>query len=178
LLNPNDKSEGIWGAAQVRAKAGVEPEQIVDWLSLVGDSVDNIPGVPGVGPKTAAGLLGRFGSVAGLYGRLAEVKSARIRAALLGAEAAVRRNLELVRLPDVVGFDFSPAALAEQPADVARLAELFELWGFRSLRAELGDVALGDVECGSPPSALCSAPADAADGPVDGPGAARQENLF
>ena len=50
LLNPNDKSATIWAAEQVRAKTGVAPEQIVDWLSLLGDSVDNIPGVPGVGP--------------------------------------------------------------------------------------------------------------------------------
>ena len=64
LLNPNDKSETVWTDGQVRAKAGVEPSQIVDWLSLTGDSVDNIPGVPGVGPKTAAGLLNQFGSVA------------------------------------------------------------------------------------------------------------------
>ena len=66
LLNPNDKTETIWTDEQVRAKTGVEPAQIVDWLSLMGDSVDNIPGVPGVGPKTAADLLKQFGSVDGL----------------------------------------------------------------------------------------------------------------
>ena len=49
LLNPNDKSERIWTDEDVRLKAGVQPGQIVDWLSLIGDSVDNIPGVPGVG---------------------------------------------------------------------------------------------------------------------------------
>ena len=81
LLNPNDKSETIWTAEQVR-QTGVEPKQIADWLSLLGDSVDNIPGVPGVGPKTAAELLKQFGSVAELYRRLDEVKSERIRAAL------------------------------------------------------------------------------------------------
>ncbi len=55
LLNPNDKSETVWTNAQVHAKSGVEPAQIVDWLSLMGDSVDNIPGVPGIGPKTRSG---------------------------------------------------------------------------------------------------------------------------
>lgn len=137
LLNPNDKSETIWTAAQVRAKTGVAPEQIVDWLSLVGDSVDNIPGVPGVGPKTATELLRQFGSVAELYLRLAEVKSARIRAALQLAETDVRRNQQLVRLQDDLDCEFSPAALAEQPVNAARLVELFGVWGFRSLRAEL-----------------------------------------
>ena len=82
LLNPNDKTETVWTADQVRAKTGVEPSQIVDWLSLLGDSVDNIPGVPGVGPKTAADLLRQFGSVAALYGRLPEVTSERLRSAL------------------------------------------------------------------------------------------------
>jgi DNA polymerase I len=78
LLNPGDKSEAVWMDEQVRAKTGVKPSQIVDWLSLIGDSVDNIPGVPGVGSKTAADLLNRFGSVDGLYGRLDEVKSEKL----------------------------------------------------------------------------------------------------
>jgi DNA polymerase-1 len=109
LLNPNDKSGTVWTDGQVRAKAGVEPSQIVDWLSLMGDSVDNIPGVPGVGPKTAAELLKQFGSVAALYGRLDEVKSEKLRAALRGAADAVRRNRELVRLRDDLPCEFSPA---------------------------------------------------------------------
>ncbi len=143
LLNPNDKSESIWTAVQVRTKTGVEPEQIVDWLSLLGDSVDNIPGVPGVGPKTATELLRQFGSVAELYRRLDEVKSARIRAALQLAEADVRRNQKLVRLQDDLACDFSPAVLADQPVNAGRLVELFGEWGFRSLRAEL-EAGLGD----------------------------------
>ena len=98
LLNPNDKSETVWTDEQVRAKSGVEPSQIVDWLSLTGDSVDNIPGVPGVGPKTAAELLKQFGSVAQLYARLDEVKSEKLRAALRAAAGVVRRNRELVQV--------------------------------------------------------------------------------
>lgn len=137
LLNPNDKSETIWTAEQVRTKTGVSPEQIVDWLSLLGDSVDNIPGVPGVGVKTATGLLQQFGTVAELYARLSEVKSERIRQALQAAEADVRRNQELVRLKPEVGGDFLPATLAVKPGNAGRLAELFREWGFRSLLTEL-----------------------------------------
>ncbi len=136
LLNPNDKSEAVWGAEQVRQKAGVGPEQIVDWLALVGDSVDNIPGVAGVGPKTAAELLKQFGSVTELYGRLAEVKSERVRGALAAAAAAVRRNVALVRLKAELPCEFSPEELAAKPADHERLAELFGDWGFRTLLAE------------------------------------------
>jgi DNA polymerase-1 len=137
LLNPNDKSETIWTAEQVRAKTGVLPEQIVDWLSLLGDSVDNIPGVPGVGPKTATELLKQFGSVGELYRRLDEVKSERIRAALKAAEAAVRRNQGLVRLKPEVGSDFVAGALVARSGDAGRLMELYRGWGFRSLLAEL-----------------------------------------
>jgi DNA polymerase-1 len=137
LLNPNDKSETIWAAEQVRAKTGVGPEQIVDWLSLVGDHVDNIPGVPGVGPKTATDLLRQFGSVDALYARLGEVKSDRIRQALAAAEADVRRNQSLVRLQTGVGADFSAEALVVKPGDAGRLAELFREWGFRSMLAEI-----------------------------------------
>ena len=137
MLNPNDKSARVWTDGQVRAKTGVEPSQIVDWLSLMGDSVDNIPGVPGIGPKTAAGLLNEFGSVAELFRRLDEVKSERVRGALRAAADAVRRNRELVRLKDDLPCDFSPAELAEKPADAGRLRELFARWGFKGMLAAL-----------------------------------------
>ena len=133
LLNPNDKSETVWTQEQVRSKTGVEPVQIVDWLALMGDSVDNIPGVPGVGPKTAAGLLNRFGSVAGLYVRLEEVKSEKLRQALRHSAAAVQRNLKLVRLHDQLPCDFVPEALVERAADAGRLVGLFRQWGFNGL---------------------------------------------
>jgi DNA polymerase-1 len=137
LLNPNDKSETIWTAEQVRVKTGVRPEQIVDWLSLLGDSVDNIPGVPGVGTKTATKLLDQFGSVAAMYARLLEVQPERIQQALRGAEADVRRNQSLVRLKPEVGQVFAAEGLAVKPADMGQLASLFREWGFRSLLAEV-----------------------------------------
>jgi DNA polymerase-1 len=143
LLNPGDPSEAVWTDAQVRAKTGVEPSQIVDWLSLMGDSVDNIPGVPGVGPKTAAGLLNQFGSVAELFRRLDEVKSEKVRGALRGSADAVRRNRGLVRLRDDLPCDFSPAELAEKPADAGRLRELFARWGFNGMLAALDGAADG-----------------------------------
>lgn len=137
LLNPNDKTETVWTRAQVRAKTGVEPSQIVDWLSLIGDSVDNIPGVPGVGPKTATELLNQFGSVNELFKRLAEVKAEKLRASLQSAEGSVRRNQELIRLRDDLPCDFRPDDLAARMPDMARLRELFARWGFRSMLAEL-----------------------------------------
>jgi DNA polymerase I len=136
LLNPHDKTEAIWTDEQVRNKTGVGPSQIVDWLSLTGDSVDNIPGVPGVGPKTAADLLNQFGSVEELFGRLGEVKSERLRAALLKSREAVKRNRELVRLHEVA-CDFSAQEMAVKAPDTARLRELYSRWGFKTLLAAL-----------------------------------------
>jgi DNA polymerase-1 len=137
LLNPNDKSETIWGAEQVRNKTGVEPEQVVDWLALVGDSVDNIPGVPGVGPKTAADWLRQFGSIEELYRRLSEIKSDRLRAALESSAETVRRNQKLVRLNSNLPCDFSLEKLREKSGNNERLATLYRRWGFRSLLAEV-----------------------------------------
>jgi len=136
LLNPNDKSEKVWTAEDVRAKAGVAPDQIVDWLALIGDSVDNIPGVSGVGPKTATDLLNQFGSVDALYTRLAEVKSDKLRTNLQGAADIVRRNQRLIRLRE----DQPPTPLDHtrigQP-DADRLRALYADWGFRTLLAQV-----------------------------------------
>jgi DNA polymerase-1 len=141
LLNPNDKSEAVWADQRVREKTGVTPSQVVDWLSLTGDSVDNIPGVTGVGPKTAAELLNRFGSIDALYEGLSEVKSEKLRANLRAAEDVVRRNRELVRLRDELPGTVPPAELGEQPADAGRLRELYRRWGFKTLLAALGEEA-------------------------------------
>jgi len=139
LLNPNDKTGVIWGREQVLAKTGVEPGQVADWLALMGDAVDNIPGVPGVGPKTAAELLKQFGSVADLLARLDEVKSEKLRQSLRDSAAAVLRNQNLVRLP-AVPCKFLPEELLVGAGDRAALRRLFAGWGFKGMLAAL-DVA-------------------------------------
>jgi len=137
LMNPADKSEKVWSASEVVAKTGVSPHQIVDWLSLMGDAVDNIAGVPGVGPKTAAGLMATFGSVDGLYSRIAEVKSDRLRAALEQAQVAVRRNQKMIRLFAEVPGSPEFEALQAGPTDYERLVVLFRQWGFKRMLTEL-----------------------------------------
>jgi DNA polymerase-1 len=141
LLNPNDKTEKIWDAEDVRAKTGIEPAQVVDWLSLIGDTVDNIPGVPGVGPKTATDLLRQFGSVDTLYSRLGEVKSERLRASLAGAEDIVRRNQRLVLLNvNQPPLPLEEAAIREPQTD--RLRVWFAEWGFKTMLAQLDESPL------------------------------------
>lgn len=137
ILNPNDKTETIWGAEQVRAKTGVEPKQVLDWLCLLGDAVDNIPGVPGVGPKTAADLLKQFGSIEGIYGALGAVKSERLRMALAESEGLVRKNLELIRLKNCAGTDMTLEMCEPARRDEGRLMELYRRWGFKGMLKEL-----------------------------------------
>jgi DNA polymerase I len=142
LLNPNDKTGAVWSREQVLAKAGVEPGQVADWLALMGDTVDNIPGVPGVGPKTAADLLKEFGSAAGLLARLGEVKSEKLRAALQGAAEAVKRNLRLVQLHEVA-CEFVPDQVVVRPANREQLRELFRRWGFKGMIESLDRMSSG-----------------------------------
>lgn len=137
LLNPNDKSEVLWEAAQVREKTGVAPAQIVDWLSLIGDTVDNIAGVPGVGPKTAADLLQQFQSVDGLYANLGQVRSEKLRANLQASGDIVRRNQRLIRLNDGLPCEFAADEFLVEPADTAQLRDLYSRWGFKTLAAAL-----------------------------------------
>lgn len=141
LVNPNDKSEKVWTAEDVVAKSGVAPEQIVDWLSLIGDSVDNISGVPGVGPKTATDLLKQFETVENLYSRLDAVKSDRLRQSLAASKDVVLRNQRLIRLkPAELPVNLEETAI--QPSNPERLRVLYAEWGFKTMLAQLGGASM------------------------------------
>jgi DNA polymerase-1 len=122
------------GPAEVFAKTGVKPEQIVEWLSLVGDSSDNIDGVPGVGAKTAAKLLGTHGSLEKLWNGLDTVKPDRIRNALALSKDIVNRNVNLIRLKlDMPLPELDWSAMAVAAEDRGRLMPFFEQLELRSL---------------------------------------------
>ena len=140
LLNPGDKSDKVWTSEDVVSKTGVQPRQIVDWLSLIGDTVDNIAGVPGVGPKTAADLLNQFESVDALFARIEEVKSSSMRDRLRRAAEVVQRNQGLIRLNENLPGAFSLEEMAVKPADVKQLGVLYEEWGFKKMLAQLDSV--------------------------------------
>lgn len=97
MVPPSD-TDKIMAIEEIRVKTGVVPERIIEWLALIGDASDNIDGVPGVGPKTAAKLLAQYGSVDGIFKGLAAVKSPGIRSALEQSRDIVMRNIELIRL--------------------------------------------------------------------------------
>jgi 5'-3' exonuclease len=86
-----------WGPAGVHDKLGVHPHQVADYLALCGDAVDNIPGVPGIGAKTAAALLAHFGSLDALLERIDEVAFLRLRGAASCA-ARLRQHAEQARM--------------------------------------------------------------------------------
>ncbi len=119
-------------ARQLKDKFGVTPEQIADYLALTGDSVDNIPGVPGIGPKSAAALLSHFGDLDSLYERLDEVPGLGVRGAssLHRKLSEHREAAELARRLTVIETAVPSALaspdLARGEVDTARLNRLFD----------------------------------------------------
>ncbi len=145
LLNPNDKTEVLWGDAQVRTKSGVNPNQIVDWLSLMGDAVDNIPGADHIGPKTAAALLARYDTLDHLLERVDELESERQRASLVAASAQLRLNQQLVRLRSDLPLPVEPQAMRLMQPDTKALCDFYEHKGFRTLLQEAAKARQADL---------------------------------
>jgi 5'-3' exonuclease len=133
---PEGSGFALLGPAEVAAKWGVPPEGIVEVLSLTGDAVDNISGVPGVGEKTAARLIQQFGSVAALLAGLEQVENAKLREKLAAYREQILSNYEMVRLrrDETLPQPLESLALAPQPA---ALLEFLRACEFRSLVREL-----------------------------------------
>lgn len=128
-----------WGAAGVPARLGVEAHQVVDYLALTGDAIDNIPGVPGIGPKGAAALLAHFGDLETLLARIDEVPFLRVRGAASMA-ARLRTHADQARLCQQlarIALDAPvprhPDGLQRQAPDRTALDALFERFRFGPL---------------------------------------------
>ena len=154
-----DQSAQELRAPDVVAKLGVPPEAVIDYLSLVGDTADNVPGVPGIGAKTAAKLLNEFGSLDTLYARLDEVTPERI-------QTSLRENRETALLSRTLITRESDAAIGrELPAcvvgarDVERVRALCRDMNFRSLSARLAPVTASEA---APPVMAAPTPMPAA----------------
>ncbi|MGD9788142.1 MAG: DNA polymerase I [Sulfuricellaceae bacterium] len=136
--------------AGVAAKFGVPPARIVDYLALMGDSVDNVPGVEKVGPKTAVKWLTQFGTLDELMARADEVGGAlgeNLRKAL--DWLPLGRRLVTIKCDVDLPLDWHQLTMAEP--DTPKLAELFERFEFKSWRAELGDGGAASVASPVPP---------------------------
>ena len=128
-----------FGPAEVEARFGVPPAQVLDLRALVGDSSDNIPGVRGIGEKVAAELLRTHGSLDALLANPDAIAGKRAREALRAGLDAARLSRELSRLRDDLPIPFELEKLAVPAPDVARLAELFRELELRRLLEQLGD---------------------------------------
>ena len=131
----------VYDAAAVLKKTGVEPADYVAYAALRGDPSDNLPGVRGVGPKTAARLINSFGGIDGIYAHLDE-HSPKLRSSLAESRDTVQLNCELMELRRDVELGVSVADLALAPPDVEGARRLFDFLEFGSLLGRLGE-ALG-----------------------------------
>jgi 5'-3' exonuclease len=139
LKDPKD-GFALLGPSEVEKKWGVPPRQIPDVLALTGDSVDNIPGVDGVGPKTAAKLVREHGSAALLAENPSVIANEKLRAKVGACGDRLRDNLELVRLDHDLPLPLALSKLAIRP-DHAAVAALARKCEFRSLLAEFEKLA-------------------------------------
>ena len=151
----NTMSNETLDIAGVNRKFGVPPERIVDFLTLVGDSVDNVPGVDKVGPKTAAKWLHEYGSLDGVVAHAGAIKGAvgeSLRKALPWLPTA--RELVTIRDDCDLGAELgSIEGLAEQPHDAEKLRELYTRYEFKGWLREMDAAAVETALNGEPPPA-------------------------
>jgi DNA polymerase-1 len=140
VFNPRD--DGKWYDADgVKEKLGVAPEQVVDVMALMGDTIDNIKGVPGIGEKGAQELIGQYGSLENLLAHAVEVKNKRYRESLQANVDNALQSKALARIHTDVPVDFDPAALLYRGVSRERCFEIFNEMGFRTLVAEYAPTA-------------------------------------
>ncbi len=139
LATPKD-GFALLGKDHVKAKWGVEPGQIGDILCLVGDTADNIPGVPGMGPKRAVALINEFHSIDAVLARTNEIKNEGIREKIAGAREQILSNQQMVALDTHLPLPEPLEALTIRPR-YKELVEELELCEFKSLTQEIRDEA-------------------------------------
>jgi DNA polymerase-1 len=149
----------VYGPAEVRTKFGVPPSAVRDFLALTGDTSDNVPGVPGVGPKTAADLLTQFRSLQAIYEGLDRVAKPKLRESLHVHEADALISQKLVTLDATATLDWDKARLLWGGADVAALRSLYAELEFHRQLDQLDALAPGRAPAPGPAPALASASA-------------------
>lgn len=130
------------GSPEVLAKLGVRPDQVVDFLALTGDSSDNIPGVPGIGAKTAAKLLQQWHSLANALEHAASIEPEKVRCLLIDQRELLSRNVRLLRLDTRLDCGKSISDLQARPPDTGRLLAFYEELEFHTLAKTLREPAL------------------------------------
>ena len=133
----------VYDPGKVKERYGVLPEQVVDYLALKGDSSDNIPGVPGIGEKTAAALINQYGSLEEIYRHLQDIGSPKLRKALEENRETAFLSRELARMRRDAGLTADPREWRLKPWDEEEARRLFELLEFRKLYRRLEELYAG-----------------------------------
>ncbi|MGA2991131.1 MAG: DNA polymerase I [Candidatus Korobacteraceae bacterium] len=135
VLNP-PKDNLICDRAKVEEILGVPPERVIDVMALRGDSIDNIPGAPGIGDKGSVELIQRFGSLDNLLRQAEQVERKTYRESLLHNRDAILLSRELVTIDRNVAVDFDAESMRAQPPEIAAARQLFAELEFGSLLKE------------------------------------------
>jgi DNA polymerase-1 len=147
------------GPDEVREKFGVGPEQVVDVQALCGDSVDNVPGVPGIGVKTAAELINTYGTLEVLLERAPEIKQPKRRESLINFAEQARISKALVQLKNDVEVPIPLADLVLRPSDPGKLLGFLQAQGFRQLVSRVQARNPGAVATAAPAPVASAVPA-------------------
>ena len=129
----------VYTPERVQARYGVTPEQVPDFIGLKGDTSDNIPGVPGIGDKTAGQLIAQYGSLEDVIEHADELTPARAKSLREHADQA-RASKELATMRRDLPLDVDPAALVLAPPDRSQLKEIFRRFEFRNLLGRVDDL--------------------------------------
>ncbi|MEE8324302.1 MAG: DNA polymerase I [Candidatus Humimicrobiaceae bacterium] len=123
----------IYDSDGVEKKLGVSPDKVKDLLALAGDSSDNIPGVPGIGPKTAVKLIKQFGSIESIFEGIERIKSPRLKTLLLENREIVNMSRKLTALKDDIKIDSGLIENSFRNLDLEKVREIFEELEFNNL---------------------------------------------
>jgi DNA polymerase I len=164
MMTPRGVADvNVYTPERVEARYGVTPEQVPDFIGLKGDTSDNIPGVPGIGDKTAGALIAQYGSVEAVIEHASDLSPARARNITEHAEIA-RVSKELATMRRDLDIHCDPAQLVLEPPDRAQLKEIFRRFEFRNLLNRVDEL---DVAVPSAPMQLTGVEVPWSEGPLD-----------
>ena len=127
----------VYDEQGVKEKFGIKPSQVIDFMALTGDSSDNVPGVPGIGPKTASSLIEKYDTLDGIYTGVEDIKQKKVRENLIKYRDKAVLSKELVSLCSDVPLDINLEDLVIGEPDVSTLRSLFKEYEFRRMLADL-----------------------------------------
>src|SRR5215813_13288698 len=154
MFDPMPGNERRIGAAEVAEKFGVPPDKVTDVQALIGDSTDNVPGIPGIGVKTAALLISEYGDLETLLARASEIKQEKRRQSLIEFAEQARLSKRLVLLDDQVELKCALEDLPLDGRDPKKLIAFLKAMEFTNLTKRVGDATGVDPNAVDPDPAL------------------------